>query len=277
MRKMIFLTMMIHGLLSADHHKIQMMLTVPRTVSTAFEKSMMARKDHKIFHEPFDTSYFCHQGHYEILQQQPSQELIEAKNYSEVKALIYRHAEQRPVFFKDMIWCIENEILNDDALIADPDVIVSILIRNPACSIESWYEEIADAGIKDEPDVFRYDALVEFAEKYKQARGEWPIIIEAEDLCSDPEAAMKFFCKKAGIQYMPEMLSWEEGMPEEWKPLANWHIGAAISTSFHVLKRDREAPIFSKIPVSYVSKLRAICQQQTPYYEALRKMKQLVE
>src|SRR5271154_3165638 len=111
MRKTIFLGMMIfNGLLSAGHHKIQMMLTVPRTVSTAFERSMMARGDHKVFHEPFDTSYFYHKGHHDILGGLPPQELIEAKNYAEVKALIYRHAEERPVYFKDMIWCIENEV-----------------------------------------------------------------------------------------------------------------------------------------------------------------------
>jgi hypothetical protein len=50
MKKMMFLALiMFSGLLNAGHHKIQMMLTVPRTVSTAFEKSMMARGDHKVF------------------------------------------------------------------------------------------------------------------------------------------------------------------------------------------------------------------------------------
>ncbi len=275
MRKTIFWVMMIFTeLLSAGHHKIQMMLTVPRTVSTAFERSMMARGDHKVFHEPYDTSYFCHKGHHEILKQQPPQELIDAKNYSEVKALIYRYAEKSPVYFKDMIWCIENEVLSDDALFADPDVIMTILIRDPARAIESWYEELTTAGIQDEPDVFRYDALVKFAEKYHQVRGEWPIIIESEDLCSDPEGTMQAFCKQAGIRYMPEALSWKEGMPEEWKPLSNWHTAAASSSNFHVLKRDGEQPSFSKIPASYVPKLKAICQKQMPFYEALRKLKQ---
>lgn len=275
MRKTIFLAMiMLNGLLSAGHHKIQMMLTVPRTVSTAFEKSMMARRDHKIFHEPFDTSYFYHKGHHEILSQQPPQELIEAKNYAEVKALIYRHAEQRPVYFKDMIWCVENEILNDDELFADPDVIITILIRDPGCAIESWYEELTTVGILNEPDVFRYNALVKLAEKHHQVRGKWPIIIEAEDLCNDPEATMQAYCRQAGISYMPEALSWEEGMPEEWKPLSNWHRDAADSRNFHVLKRNGEKPSFSKIPASYVPRLEAICQQQRPFYEALRKMKQ---
>ncbi len=275
MRKTIFLSMMmLNGLLSAGHHKIQMMLTVPRTVSTAFERSMMARGDHKIFHEPFDTSYFYHQGHHEVLRQQPSQELIEAKNYAEVKALIYHHAEKSPVYFKDMIWCIENEVLNDEDLLADPDVIITILIRDPASAIESFYEELTAAGILDEPNVFRYDALVKFAEKHHQVRGQWPIIIEAEDLCSDPEVTMQAFCRQAGIRHVPEALSWEEGMPEEWKPLSNWHKDAADSRNFHILKRDKEKPSFSKIPASYVPRLQTICQQQMPFYEALRKMKQ---
>lgn len=274
MKNMLFLALiMLNGLLSAEHHKIQMMLTVPRTVSTAFERSMMARGDHQVFHEPFDTSYFYHKGHHEVLKDLPPQELIEAKNYAEVKALIYRHAEQKPVYFKDMIWCVENEVLNDEALFADRDVVVTILIRNPARAIESWYEELTAAGILNEPDVFRYDALVQFAEKYREVRGEWPIIIESEELCANPEATMQAFCKQAGIRYLPESLTWKEGMPEEWKPLANWHRDAASSSHFHVLKRDGEKPTFSKIPASYLSKLEAICAKQTPFYETLRKMK----
>lgn len=274
MRQTIFLTMiMLNGLLNAGHHKIQMMLTIPRTVSTAFEKSMMVRGDHKVFHEPYDTSYFFHKGNHEFLTQLPPQEFIEAKNYAEVKALIYRHAEQRPVYFKDMIWCIEDEVLNDDTLFEDHDVIVTILIRDPARAIESWYEELTAVGVLNEPDVFRYDALVKFAEKYQQVRKEWPIIIEAEDLCSDPEGVMQAFCRQAGIRYMPQALSWDTGMPEEWKPLSNWHRDAANSKKFHALKRDKEKPTFSKIPASYIPKLEAICEQQMPFYEKLRQMK----
>ena len=43
--------------INAEEHKIQIMMTVPRTVSTAFERSMMARGDHKVFHEPWNSEY----------------------------------------------------------------------------------------------------------------------------------------------------------------------------------------------------------------------------
>ena len=43
--------------LEAQAHKIEIMMTVPRTVSTAFERSMMARGDHKVFHEPWNSEY----------------------------------------------------------------------------------------------------------------------------------------------------------------------------------------------------------------------------
>ncbi len=264
--------------LGAENHKIQIMLTNPRTVSTAFEKSMMARGDHKVFHEPWVSSYMYHAGDIDVFSQLPPQELIEAKNYEEVKALIYRYAKQKPVFLKDMIWCMGEKILSDDELLANPHVILTFLIREPALSIESFFLKglqrmPLDKILEFTRDVFRHEDLVRIAKKYREIRGEWPVIVEAEDICSRPHSAMKAFCQQVGIAYIPQALSWEEGMPEEWKHLASWHLDAADSKGFFVPKRDELKSRFSMVPKEYVSILEEIYQEQKPFYDALQSMK----
>jgi hypothetical protein len=42
-------------------HPIIALWTHPRSISTAFERVMMERKDFKILHEPFSYLYYVHQ------------------------------------------------------------------------------------------------------------------------------------------------------------------------------------------------------------------------
>jgi hypothetical protein len=185
---------------------------------------------------------------------------------------------QKPVFLKDMIWCMSHEILNDQDLLSDPDVIFTFLIRDPALSMESFLLKGSEkmslekiAGFTER--VFRYDDLVRIAEKYREIRGEWPIIVEAEELCKSPEKTMQTFCMQAQIPYIENSLNWEEGMPEEWKHLATWHRDAADSTGFFVPKRDEINARFTMVPKEYVAFLEKLYQEQKPFYEKLRSMK----
>jgi hypothetical protein len=249
------------------------MMTVPRTVSTAFERSMMARGDHKVFHEPWNSEYI-YRNH---LGSAPSEELIQAGGYEGVKELFYKYAEQKHVYVKDMIWVIQEELLNDEALLSDPNVVLTILIRNPSLSIESFFLKISKGADLDQATeitrwVFRYDALVRLAEKYHKIRGEWPLIVEAEELCTIPASVMQNYCQKAAIPFLPEALVWEKTMPEEWEHTKRLHEDAAESKGFFI--PSREAKIrFSAIPSQCVSALEAIYQEQKPYYEQLKQLK----
>lgn len=260
--------------IQAESHKIQILMTVPRTVSTAFEKSMRARGDHKVFHEPWDTAYLYQKN---LLLHAPSQELIDARDYEGVKALFYRYAEKQPVFVKDMIWAIRDDILQDRTLFDDPNVVLTILIRNPALSIESFFLKMAEKvpmekAVEYTRWVICYDALYSLAENYSIARGEWPMIVEAENLCANPRATMEEFCQRAGIVYKPEALVWERGSPEDWRHLDRWHTDAAESMEFFIPKRHTEERRFPSVPEEYVSALEAIYQEQKPFYEKLKKI-----
>lgn len=254
--------------------KIIIMLTNPRSISSAFEKTMISRGDHTVIDEPWVASHMLYNGDEKLFQQLPPEDIVNAKNYQEVKRLIYRYAEKKPVFVKDMIWPIANEILSDDTFLSDPQVTLAILIRNPAQSLESCYEKGSELISAKETleflgEIYRYDALYNLAEKYHRLRGQWPIIVEAEEVCKKPEAALKTFCQKANISYMPEMLTWQEGMPEQWKHLANWHLDAAKSSHFFVPSRAEEQTRFSKVPESHRPIMEEVYQHQNTFYEAL--------
>ncbi len=259
-------------------HKIQIVLTNPRSVSTAFEKAMMARNDHKVFHEPWVTSWMHHTGHAWLFAAKPPQEIIDAKNYEEIRDLIYRYAEDQPVFLKDMINCFGEDLLKDEAFLSDPNVIITILIRDPVRSIESFFNMcsrwLEASQITDvTKTAFRFDLLVQISEKYHVLRETWPIIVEAEELCQQPETVFKAFCDQAGISFIPEALSWQQGLPEEWKHSADWHQDAANSSSFFIPDRDAQENRFMSIPPEFVGALEEVYQSQRPYYEQLKAMK----
>lgn len=259
--------------LMAEGHNIQIMLTNPRSVSTAFERSMMARGDFKILHEPWNSEYVYRTGNLDIA---PPLEIVEAGGYAGIKKLIYRYAEQTPVYVKDMIWMIADEILNDEAFLSDPNVVISLLIRHPARSVESFFLKIgekvsSERALELTRLVFRYDSLVNLAKKYHEIRGQWPVLVEAEALCARPEETMRTFCEQAGITYLPDALAWEKGMSSEWSHLERWHTDAAESEGFFVPTRETESR-FSQIPEEFVPYLESIYQEQVPYYEELKQM-----
>ncbi len=259
--------------LFADGHKIQIMMTVPRTVSTAFERSMMERGDHKVFHEPWNSDY----NYRNLMGSAPPEEIVQAGGYKGIKKLLYKHAEQKPVYVKDMIWAIKDEILNDQALLSDPNVVLAILIRDPALSMESFFLKMSEKApqflaMEITRWVFCYDALVLLANKYRELHGEWPILVEAEELCEAPATVMQDYCRRAGISYIPESLAWEKKMPEEWDHLKRWHKEAAESEGFFIPKREAKVR-FAAVPKKYVPKLEKLYREQKPYYEQLQKIK----
>jgi hypothetical protein len=234
----------------------------------------MTRGDHKIFHEPWNSEYLYRRGN---LNKAPPAEIVEAGGYEGIKSVLYRYAEQTPVYVKDMIWAIRDEMINDCALLTDSNIIITILIRDPALSMESFFLKMSetvplDIALEETRHIFRYDSLVLLAEKYREIRGKWPILIEAEELCASPHEIMNGFCKQAGINYMPEALTWEKGMQAEWGHFERWHTDAAESESFFTPKHEAKNP-FSAVPELYIPSLELIYLEQKPYYERLKKMK----
>lgn len=269
--------------LDATNHKIQILLTNPRSLSTAFERSIIEREDHIVLNEPWTAAMI-----YRLkLNTLPlPQEFMKAETYEGIKALIYRHATQKPVFVKDLILSA-NELLNDLEILSDPNIVVTLLIRDPALSIESFFlvsNQIhsCEKVIERAQFAFHYDDLYILAERHHKIRGKWPIIIDAEDLCKYPDKTMKAFCTQAEISYMDKALSWKPINPKDlpdsavWQfnVASQWHIDVVKSEGFFVPKRECVKHRFSSIPKDYICHLEKIYQAQKPFYEKLKVIKQ---
>ncbi len=263
--------------IQATNYKIQILLTNPRSVSTAFDRSMRERGDHKIYYEPWSAEICNHS--FEELSKLTAEEVSKIRNYEKIKNLIFQDAKKKPIFIKEQIGAIKKEILEDNLLLSNPNVIFTILIRDPARSIESGFLMMADQvapemAIFFTEKMYCYDALVSFSEKHFNVRGKWPLIIEAEELCSKSAIILQQFCEHAGINYMEEALHWKPiAIPiDSWKN-TKIHDQVMKSTGFFI-HEEKGNSRFHKVEKKYIPALENIYQTQIKFYEKLKILKE---
>ena len=116
-------------------HRITVLWSVPRSVSTSFERMMSARGDHAVFDEPFSRSYYYGPDRRsarftETLPHSSAEQVLE-----EIEAA----AQERPVFVKDMAY--------QAATLLGPDLLTRFhncfLVRDPAATLRSLAEAVA--------------------------------------------------------------------------------------------------------------------------------------
>lgn len=81
-------------------HRITVLWTVPRSVSTSFERMMIERGDHTVFDEPFSRSYYYGPER----RSDRFTESLPASSDSELLDMLEKAATERPVFVKDMAY-----------------------------------------------------------------------------------------------------------------------------------------------------------------------------
>jgi hypothetical protein len=81
-------------------HRITFLWTVPRSVSTSFERMMMERGDHVVFDEPFSRSYYFGPDR----RSARYTESLPDSSAEQILSQIEDAARERPVFVKDMAY-----------------------------------------------------------------------------------------------------------------------------------------------------------------------------
>lgn len=167
--------------------------TVPRSVSTAFERSIMEIKDSKTFHEPYSMAY--HLGPQKQSTVYTFEEIDPCNTYENIQAMLTKHYDGiKVIFAKDMAKAISNhlELLLDEAM---KDYQHTFLIRDPRKALPSLYKTYVNpnaAGSNDfdpiEAGFVQFNQLYRFVKKYLDQN---PVLIDADDLQQDPEGAMK--------------------------------------------------------------------------------------
>ena len=90
-----------------------------------------------------------------------------------------------------------------------------------------------------------------------------PAVIESDELAADPPGVIAAWCAAVGIEYLPEALTWEAGMIDQWRLWEEWYEGVAESTGFRPPSGRVRPPVHDP-------RLRAIVERADPVYERLR-------
>lgn len=198
--------------------------STPRSVSTAFDKMMRSRGDHRVFTEPFSVPYYfgpdrCSDRFEDSL----GDEGVPEASYEAVWQEVLGSADDQPVFVKEMPHHLGPDL--------EPAVLEhfesSFLIRDPARSVPSCLAMWPDATDEE----LGYEAQRR-AFELACADGEPPAVIDAADLRQDPAHIVGRWCEELDVAFDPETLTWEPGMPADWELWSGWFQRAAASTGF---------------------------------------------
>lgn len=245
-----------------DGHKIIFLIATPRSLSTAFSRMMMQRKDFKLFNEPALSIYNC--KHY------PGSHVIYQSEHTDYEALarnLLLEVNYQNVFIKEMSYAFEDFILKNLSLLKLKNIHFIFLLRNPHHTVISLFK-------KFHPDFFLngsinlnelagYQSLKRSYELVKLQAKNKPYIIQAESLYQDTETTIKNFCTVVNLDFIPETLAWNnlgnDFNGTAWQENKNfdlmyhWHREAITSTHFYSPTQydldSFNSPTFSELKV----------------------------
>lgn len=231
-------------------YPINVMWSVPRSVSTSFERMMTARGDHRVFDEPFSLRYYFSPERRsrrfdQTLPRSTAAELIED---------IETAAQHEPVFVKDMAYQAA-ELLGPDLLERFRN---SFLVRDPAATLRSLEGHWPDFTDEETG----WEALGRAADMVEKA--DQPlVVVDASRLCEDPHGVVSAWCDAVDLPFVEESLSWDPGMRPEWATWEEWHESTATATGFRDLGDPPPAPTRDE------PRLFEAYQEALPVYERL--------
>ena len=231
-------------------HPVTVLWSVPRTVSTSFERMVSARGDHTVFDEPFSQAYYYGP---ERVSDRYDNDLPDS-SAEQVLAAIGRAAEERPVFVKDMAYQAE-PYLSAGAL---GDFRNSFLVREPASTLRSLHGHWPDFTDAETG----WEALDRAADAVALA-GQPLVVVDAARLCRDPARVVSAWCDAMGLDFREDALTWEAGMRPEWELWGEWHASTAASTGFGELGDAADPPTADE------PRLLAAYERAQPVYERL--------
>lgn len=169
-----------------------------------------AREDFLVVHEPFADSYW---------QGSSAEDKLE-------ELLQITETSRSPVFVKDIAHHLPEDLRKDQRLIQSFSHV--ILVRTPLAAFHSHLKVNPD--VKDHE--FGYQALYAMFQLIQVTTGVTPLVLLADDIQGNPATTIESFCKQAGIDHLPEALSWQAKQQNDWKASQKWQEKAAVSTGF---------------------------------------------
>jgi len=214
----------------ASANKPVALWSVPRSISTAFERVFVERDDFEVLHEPFSASYYYSEDR---LSDRFAEEKPKAENsYERVLASVLERREKR-VFLKDMAYHAKGLISSrfvanfaNTFIIRDPKYVLSSLHK-------MWPDfTLEETGFEQIYNLFRYATEV---------NGEDVVVVDAMTFSENPASVLAAYCEHLGVPFNPDSLSWESREVRRWDNWDGWHEAAQQSTGIE--RAERRDPV----------------------------------
>ena len=204
--------------------------SVPRSISTAFERVFVERDDFEVFHEPFGESYYYSEER--LSDRYSDEEPRPEDNYENVLARLLEPREKR-VFVKDMAYqakpLISSEFVSrfrNTFIVRDPKYVIASLSR-------MWPDfTLEETGFEQLYRLFRYATEAEDV-----------AVVDSMTFSENPVGVLAAYCEHLEIPFRTDSLSWQPGEVREWENWEGWHEEAQQSTGIKPAERkDPELP-----------------------------------
>lgn len=226
---------------------------VPRSRSTAFERTFVEREDFEVLHEPFSATYYHspERRNDRYLDGDPDPYAC-AEN---VLAEILRPRDRR-LFVKDMAYYTTAFMSREFV----SHFTNTFLIRDPRKTLASFHAKERTFTFEEAG----FEQLARLYDHVVQQDGVHPLVVDAADLVRDPEATLRAYCAALDIPFVANALSWEPQKVPEFSTWDSWHDQAQHSTGIgEVDDPGRELP-------AHLDEMYHRC---LPHYERLRAAK----
>ncbi|XP_071944370.1 uncharacterized protein [Antedon mediterranea] len=264
--------------MTSSKHAHVFLWSLPRSLSTAFVRSMESIDNVAIFYEPYcSADHYGPEGGRRCIMKKEGFPYEMKYTFDGVKAILEDSSlANKCVFVKDFGDAVHNRY----------DKIAkgythSFLIRHPIKSFLSFYNGIASSGEEDVdgvfasflPEDFGYKELWELYCYLENGDGKKPIVINSEDLLNNPKRVLEKYCKAVGFEYNDGLLSWGRTPKVEWDvaqtraPLDlkyNWSVNSKIPGGFRK-RLSKPIPSIEELP----KKVQECVVKSMPFYEKL--------
>jgi hypothetical protein len=204
---------------------------VPRSVSTAFERVMRARGDLTVFSEPFSAPYYLGEERVSARFGAPSTSASTQEWASVVKELVAA-TKAGPVFVKDMAYHVSPRL--DRELVGNFQN--TFIVRHPGHTLRSLKRLLPDFTLEE----------AGFEQQYRlmrlalEASDEELVVLDGEELRRSPATVVEDYCRRVGLPFLPESLTWQAGLLADWMRWEEWHGDVAGSTGIRPPRADSE-------------------------------------
>jgi hypothetical protein len=214
---------------------------------------MRVRNDMHCFHEPFGEAWYYGE---EARWPRKSEDSPHKRGltFDSVLGNLESAARSRPVFSKDMAHFTDH--LWQDGFLSRFKH--TFLIRHPHKAIYSIHRnnpdfDLAEIGIDKQRRLF---------EIVHSRTGEFPPVLDSDDLLEDPHRMVQIYCEAVNIPFIPEALSWQPGSRAEvsWYDQGSWH--DALKNSDGLKPQPHQEIDMAEAP----ERVLEICDQVMPHY-----------